>query len=1644
MDDQQAQYENEYWALDAEAYAVCIALAPDFGGASVGLSDLDELCRRMNRPMQNDRERMQLMNDLDPENTMRIDRQTFTTWLFQDLYTKHQAQLTEAANVATAFIAEPAWEEIVDDQGQQYFYNTLTGATSWELPRFAACLRVYLDQMDEIRGLKAASLDAILEFPDPAPTPNPDVLDDLHEAFIKFDDDASGDLDASEFQDLCVAIDFLVGLEPGFVEETMAQIDPSGSSRVAWDALRCFFINHTPFQRRVRLSPPLEQWELIEPLDSRVKSVKYRHTTTLSERWSHPETEQRMVDVMLKLLPSSKLDWSQRIAMFVELQAGAKAKEGERIDCHWSLAVCRRILAQVGHACGRLEHLLAAVAAIGATHGNSSDTQRPGLDPDTVTRWLKHCVARVEMEGWEEVVDETTGQQYYYHEIHGVTQWDPPHLEANMSKMLARFGGDGGSSSAEDRIRKIFRHYDEDESGSISFQEFKRLYIGLIGRREALDADADDRQIQEIFRVLDTSGDDAVNVEEFLVWWKTKLNLADEETTDQRAERLLMERARTATEFLVRHDALVVDPENGTQLFESNMLPRLVSVLGKYSIQGLAYRNALHALVVGVAQQVELSKFLDWYTGFEGAQREKEELQLEKARALARIHAEEAKAQEKARQLKMLRKGQLLTRAIAQDVSAPPEPAEIVWKRHIETLFRKFDTDGSGYLDADELHGLTAALGHAMTTTQVAQTMCVMDSSGDGCVSLDEFLTFWTAYQRRKQAGKTLGITTIQKSGTSRSAAATRRREGVSMVPTPTSASVAVSLELAKDRALQLTMEDFTDALGDLKDALLDRSKRKKEAKRRVERERQQVEELERSHLFIPTTKRRYAHVDVTWIESEVVRCMVDMISWISSHARPRPRQDAAQRIQQIWRGGVTRMRVLASIQKRFLQHVDIDTGLYYYTDMEARGSVWLHRPVFRTLTSSTSPWEITDCRDKIQRLAFTHRLQRMQRKQAFYHQYICPAAPEQWRDPVVMRLYVPSSFVMFHVLDSVGKRMLGSLWTALRARLFVLAELMATRHTRQLTVRSDRDAARPLPLHYAVQHHTTTPFRLLQAMYLAYPDAVREVDGYGRTPLHLAFRERAPRRVLELLLSQRHRLMNEPTRQNPMRTSVWVMQSMGGDTPLHVALRYGISLELLRWLLRHETVARAGVKVWTTRNGHGLGLLHMVVAELFDRSAYAKSVVHVLLRLGAGATLCSSTTADGDLALHVAIQRCSEVDESERVEAWVWLIRTLVDAYPGALATRRTYDPLLAMHLLIRTTYLPEDFVIEMLDKTVGVAHVADSEEAKHKQFTLDGTGTTLLHYVLLHRPQDSRLANLVMDQMPTSPQRAMQLSGDLPLHIAVRNGTPPTTVQRLCELHGFACQARNSHQELPIHLAAMSPLCSEHVVRILLHHCPFVFNDPEERRGLRAIVMACNANVPNAGVIRALLDGTPEQKLRPSKSRHVTPLYAVALRMCDSTLQQSGVLNQLIDKFDRIEDEDAYFLAMAQAKHRKRHHCPTTSWTFPQMLELMARNPLNEAILQRSFLAMNDKLAQMQTQPPQPVAQVEATVSPETDDLILGTVTLNPDWMLVRRVHEVMYETPQNARLQLLGQAILNKLLPTAFAKAAYKHRIDPYFDL
>jgi Ca2+-binding EF-hand superfamily protein len=58
--------------------------------------------------------------------------------------------------------------------------------------------------------------------------------------------------------------------------------------------------------------------------------------------------------------------------------------------------------------------------------------------------------------------------------------------------------------------------------------------------------------------------------------------------------------------------------------------------------------------------------------------------------------------------------------------------------------FKKFDSDGSGCLDASELGGLTQSLGADFTEEELAEALAEVDSDGSGVIEVEEFVVWWT------------------------------------------------------------------------------------------------------------------------------------------------------------------------------------------------------------------------------------------------------------------------------------------------------------------------------------------------------------------------------------------------------------------------------------------------------------------------------------------------------------------------------------------------------------------------------------------------------------------------------------------------------------------------------------------------------------------------------------------------------------------------------------------------------------------------------------------------------------------------------------------------------------------------------------
>jgi Ca2+-binding EF-hand superfamily protein len=60
-------------------------------------------------------------------------------------------------------------------------------------------------------------------------------------------------------------------------------------------------------------------------------------------------------------------------------------------------------------------------------------------------------------------------------------------------------------------------------------------------------------------------------------------------------------------------------------------------------------------------------------------------------------------------------------------------------KKEIESAFRKFDSDGNGYITSAELNHILSRMGRHLSRNDIDAMVKSLDSSGDGKISFDEF-----------------------------------------------------------------------------------------------------------------------------------------------------------------------------------------------------------------------------------------------------------------------------------------------------------------------------------------------------------------------------------------------------------------------------------------------------------------------------------------------------------------------------------------------------------------------------------------------------------------------------------------------------------------------------------------------------------------------------------------------------------------------------------------------------------------------------------------------------------------------------------------------------------------------------------------
>ena len=78
---------------------------------------------------------------------------------------------------------------------------------------------------------------------------------------------------------------------------------------------------------------------------------------------------------------------------------------------------------------------------------------------------------------------------------------------------------------------------------------------------------------------------------------------------------------------------------------------------------------------------------------------------------------------------------------------------EVLKRKNIHEVFRKFDADGSGAIDIDELRVLLKELNVPMKDEEIEDLMAELDSDGGGGIEFDEFYT-WFVNEADKQRKK--------------------------------------------------------------------------------------------------------------------------------------------------------------------------------------------------------------------------------------------------------------------------------------------------------------------------------------------------------------------------------------------------------------------------------------------------------------------------------------------------------------------------------------------------------------------------------------------------------------------------------------------------------------------------------------------------------------------------------------------------------------------------------------------------------------------------------------------------------------------------------------------------------------------------
>ena len=64
-------------------------------------------------------------------------------------------------------------------------------------------------------------------------------------------------------------------------------------------------------------------------------------------------------------------------------------------------------------------------------------------------------------------------------------------------------------------------------------------------------------------------------------------------------------------------------------------------------------------------------------------------------------------------------------------------------ENEVKVAFNKYDADGSGAIDKEELGELSKELGHELTPDELDKALKDLDLNGDGVIDMNEFSRWW-------------------------------------------------------------------------------------------------------------------------------------------------------------------------------------------------------------------------------------------------------------------------------------------------------------------------------------------------------------------------------------------------------------------------------------------------------------------------------------------------------------------------------------------------------------------------------------------------------------------------------------------------------------------------------------------------------------------------------------------------------------------------------------------------------------------------------------------------------------------------------------------------------------------------------------